>query len=264
MKILFIGDIFAKPGRKMVRKFLPILKAEHQIDFVIANIENIAHGKGATPKTLDEMRKVGCDFFTSGNHIWKNQTIFDELNDPKSDLIRPANYPPGAPGFGYKIVKTGGKKIAIVNLIGRVFFTHHFDCPFRVAKEILSEIKKKVDLIIIDFHAEATSEKIALKHYLDGEVTAIFGTHTHVPTADAEVTAKGTAYITDIGMVGPVDSIIGIKKEMILKNFLEQVPVKHEVQEEGDGIFASVLITLDKKTNQVIEIKQIVLKEKLL
>lgn len=259
MKILFIGDIFGKPGRKAVRKIVPKLKEQESIDFVIANVENLAHGKGATPKTLEEMRNAGVDFFTSGNHIWKNKTILDELESQKSDLIRPANYPLGVPGFGYRIVRIGKKKVLILNLIGRVFFNHHFDCPFRKAKEIIDLEKKKVDLILIDFHAEATSEKIALKHYLDGQVTALLGTHTHIPTADAVITAKKTAYITDVGMVGPLDSVIGIKKDLIIQNFLEQIPVKHEVEEDSEINFGSVLLTIDDKTNQPIEIKQIVL-----
>lgn len=259
MKILFIGDIFGKPGRQTVKKILPDLKIEYGLDFVVANIENVAHGKGATPRTLESMRNAGVDFFTSGNHIWKNKNIYAELEDKKSDLIRPANYPPENSGFGYKIVKVGKKKILIMNLIGRVFFSHNYDCPFRTAKNILEKEKKKYDFAIIDFHAEATSEKIALKHYLDGEVGAILGTHTHIPTADAQITNKGTAYITDVGMVGPLDSVIGIQKELIIENFIKQTPVKHEVEEEGPMEFDSVLLEIDDKTNQIKSMDQLIL-----
>ena len=261
MKVLFIGDIFGKTGRKMTRKVLPKIKEKYSVDLVIANAENSAHGRGTTPKILAELRKTGVDFFTSGNHIWQNQTIFEELEDKKSDLIRPANYPPGTKGYGYKKIKIGKNKSVIINLMGRVFLKENFDCPFREVDRILKEQKGKYDFALVDFHAEATSEKVAMRHYLDGKVTAVMGTHTHIPTADAQITKKGTAYITDLGMVGSRDSVIGLEKDAIIQKFLQQTPVKHEVEEHGEIEFDAVLIEINEKNGKVIEIEQIILFE---
>ncbi len=259
MKVLFIGDIFGKTGRKMVRKILPSLKEKHAIDLVIANAENSAHGRGTTPKILAELRNAGLDFFTSGNHIWQNHTIFEELEDKKSDLIRPANYPPEVKGYGHKIIKAKGKKILIINLIGRVFLKADFDCPFREVDEILAENKGKYDIALVDFHAEATSEKAAMRHYLDGRVSAVLGTHTHIPTADAQITKKGTGYVTDLGMVGARDSVIGLQKDAIIQKFLTQTPTRHEVEEHGEIEFDSVLLDIDEKTGKTKSIEQLIL-----
>lgn len=261
MKVLFIGDIFGKVGRKMTRKVLPEIKAKHSVDLVIANAENSSHGKGTSPKVLEELRKAGVDFFTSGNHIWQNVTIFEELEDKNSDLIRPSNYPPGAKGYGYKIIKVGKKKVLIINLIGRVFMKEDFDCPFREADCILTEQAGKYDFALLDFHAETTSEKAAMRHYLDGRVAAVMGTHTHIPTADAQITKNGTAFLTDLGMVGSRDSIIGLKKDSILQKFLTQTPVKHEVQESGLIEFDAVLLDINDKTGKTEQIEQIILFE---
>lgn len=258
MKILFIGDIFGKVGRRMVCQILPDLKKEKGIDLVIANAENSAHGRGTTPKILEQLQNCGVDFFTSGNHIWQNQTIFPYLEDKKSNLIRPANYPPGVIGYGAKIMHVQKSKVLILNLIGRVFLKEDFDCPFRKADEILSEYKGKYDFALVDFHAEASSEKAAMRHYLDGRVSALMGTHTHIPTADAQITKKGTAFITDLGMVGARDSIIGLQKEPILQKFLKQIPGKHEVEETGEIEFDGVILEIDEKTRKASSIEQVI------
>ncbi len=253
MNILFIGDIVGKPGRNATKKAIKQLKDEHNIDLVIANGENLAHGLGITLKTSKEMCEAGVDFFTSGNHIYKNKDIFKEMEKKSTRIIRPANFPPGNVGKGYRVISKKGKKLLVINLTGRVFFDHNYDCPFRAIDQILDEHKKtKLDGIIIDFHAEATSEKIAMKHYLDGRVSALIGTHTHVPTADAEVTQKSMAYITDVGMTGPTDSVIGVEKKSILESFLRQTKFKLEVA-KGSCVFNAVMleITGRSKANSI-------------
>ncbi|MBU1177853.1 TIGR00282 family metallophosphoesterase [Patescibacteria group bacterium] len=234
MKILFFGDIVGKAGREAVKKVLPAWREKHEPDFVLANGENLAHGAGITEKTIQEMTEVGIDAFTSGNHIFQNKQGIDVLNNKKADIVRPANYPPGAPGVGWKIFPVRTKKLLLVNLIGRVFFKDDYDCPFRVMDDVLEKTKlEKPDVIFVDMHMEATSEAKALGFYLDGRVSAVVGTHTHVPTADERVLPGGTAYITDVGMAGPQDSVIGAKKEAVLEQFLTQLPFKYDVEEEG-------------------------------
>lgn len=244
MKILVIGDIIGKPGRLATKKAIKELKKDHKIDLIIANGENLAHGLGMTAKTYKEMREAGVDVFTTGNHVLKRPEIFPEMEKKNPKILRPANFPPGNIGKGYQVITIKKKKILIINLNGRVFIDHNYDCPFRTVDQILDEHKKsKLDGILVDFHAEATSEKIAMKHYLDGRVSALWGTHTHIPTADAEITAKGLAYITDVGMVGPTDSVIGVEKERILENFLKQTSFRLEVA-VGRCIFSAVMIEL--------------------
>lgn len=258
MNILFIGDIFGKPGRETVKKLLPDYKKNLDINVVIANAENIHHGKGVSEKHIIEMRQAGVDFFTSGNHIWKEKAIIPRLSDKNFPLIRPANYPPGAPGYGYRIIEDSLKnKILVINLMGRVFMPADLDCPFRVADRILKEHEGiELAAIFVDFHAEATSEKMALGHYLNGRVSAIIGTHTHVPTFDARVLADGTAFQSDVGFTGPIDSVIGAKKEPIIQNFLTQVPTKHEVA-DGKTVFNAIKIKIDEKTRRALVVEQI-------
>jgi metallophosphoesterase (TIGR00282 family) len=228
MKILFIGDIVGRPGRRAVRELLPGIVEEHRIDFVIANCENAAAGLGVTADVLEELYGVGIDILTSGNHIWDKKEVM-EIADDCERLLRPANYPDGAPGQGSLVMLTrGGVDIGVINLAGRVFM-HPLDCPFRTADREIDKMKKKARTILVDMHAEATSEKIAMGWYLEGRVTAVLGTHTHVQTADERILPGGTAYITDVGMTGPFDSVIGIRKEAILKRFLLQIPVKFDV-----------------------------------
>lgn len=244
MKILVIGDIVGRPGREATQKALHQLKKDHEFDLIIANGENMAHGSGMTQRTYEEVRSMGVDFFTTGNHIYKKEDIFFEMEKQPARIIRPANFPPGNIGKGWEIHQVNHKNILIINLIGRVFMGRHYDCPFRKADEILAQHDlASLNGILVDFHAEVTSEKMALKHYLDGRVSALWGTHTHVPTADAHLTEKGMAYITDVGMVGPVDSVIGAEKEPIIQSFLKQTSFKLEPA-GGRCIFNAIMLEL--------------------
>ena len=263
MKILFIGDIVGKIGRQAIAKVLPNLKKEYSPDLVIANVENLAHGKGVTKDTIKSMIEIGIDFFTSGNHIWKKKDATQIFQANKLPIIRPANYPPGVPGDGYRIIEVGTKKVLIINLIGRIFMHLDFDCPFRKLDEILAETKnKKVNIILVDFHAEATSENRALGFYADGQVSAVLGTHTHIQTADEEVSKQGTAYITDVGMTAAKDSILGVEKDGVIKTFLTQISTEHEVPEAGPCLVNAVFLEVNnkgkatkiKRINQEVEI----------
>jgi metallophosphoesterase (TIGR00282 family) len=248
MKILIFGDVVAKPGRKAIAAVLPQWKKEHAPDLVLANVENLAHGVGASAKTLAELTNAGVDVFTSGNHIW-GKDVVPILDDPNGMLLRPANYPPGNPGRGSTSLTVNGRTVVIINLLGRVFFRESVDCPFRTADALLSKLVEvgPRPIMLVDFHAEATSEKIAMGHYLDGRVTAIYGTHTHIPTADARILPKGTAYITDVGMVGLRESIIGADKDSILKMFLMQTPGAgmHDVADHGIVVASAMLLEVN-------------------
>lgn len=246
MKILFIGDIYGRPGRNAVTKILPSLKEEHGIDLVIANAENMRHGKGVNKSNITEMQEAGVDFFTSGNHIFKDPSIIEHLDDPKFPLLRPANYPKEVPGDGYRTIEThDGKKVLVINLMGRVFMPGDLDCPFREVDGILKAHEgHDLDAIFVDFHAEATSEKVAFGHYLDGRVSAVVGTHSHVPTADQRILNGGTAYQSDVGMTGPLDSVIGAEKELVIDHFLTQMPLKIEPA-SGPSVFNALKIEID-------------------
>jgi len=258
LKIIFIGDIVGRIGREAVKLLLPGLKEEYKTDLVIANAENLAHGKGVTESILKEMTEYGVDFFTSGNHIWKVKDVYSIFQQQDIPLIRPANYPTGVAGSGLKEIKIGAKSIFVLNLIGRVFFREDFDCPFRAADKLLATIdKNNCAGIIVDIHAEATSEKVALKHYLDGRVSAIFGTHTHIQTADEEVTQQGTAYISDVGGVIAKDSVIGVDKEAILKSFLLQIHQIHKIPQEGLCSFDAVYVEINSANAQAVKIERI-------
>jgi len=260
MNILFIGDIVGKQGRDVVRQELPKLKQERNIHLVIANAENIAHGMGATGETIQELLDAGVHFFTSGNHIWHTKEIISKLNDKQYPLLRPANYPQGNPGRGYGIVETALlKKVLVINLQGRIFMPEGLDSPFYTADRILSEYAqdRNISAIIVDVHAEATSEKHALRHYLDGRVTALLGTHTHVQTNDAYITPRGMAYITDVGMSGVYyPSVIGVHPQSSLDLFLLAKSNKWELA-EGDAIFQAVFIEVDESTKQAVLIETI-------
>ncbi len=248
MRILIFGDVVAKPGRKALAAVLPKWKREYCPDFVLANVENLAHGTGATDKTLAELRAADVDCFTSGNHIWDKDSR-RLLEDPTQNILRPANYPPNNPGVGMKTLDVNGTPVIIINLLGRVFFRESADCPFRAADALLASLieAKPRSIVVVDFHAEATSEKVALGHYLDGRVTCVYGTHTHVPTADAMILPKGTAYITDVGMTGLVDSVIGADKESVIQMFLTQTPSKamHDAPERGAVTVNAMLLETD-------------------
>jgi metallophosphoesterase (TIGR00282 family) len=250
MLILAIGDIIGKPGRWAVRELLPRLRQEYGVDLVIANGENAAGGIGLTPDTAQELLAAGVDVLTSGNHIWAQKEIIPYL-DGEMPILRPLNYPPGVPGRGY-IVRNGA---LVVNLIGRTFIGN-FDCPFRGMDQLLAERKPKPPVIIVDFHAEATSEKVAMGRYLDGRVSAVLGTHTHVGTIDAQVLPQGTAYVTDIGMTGPMDSIIGDDAEMVLQRFLTALPHRLSVG-TGKVMLNAILVKVDDKSGRAVSIERL-------
>jgi len=256
LNILFIGDIMGKPGRYAVNKLLPRLKEELNIEFVIANGENAAGGKGLTPSVVSELYNYGVDVITGGNHIWANREILNII-DSEPALLRPANFPSdmGIPGRGVSIFNRGDFSIAVVNLIGRVFMKP-YDCPFRTATKIIDELQEKTSLIIVDFHAEATSEKVAMGWFLDGKVTAVIGTHTHIQTADERILPGGTAYITDCGMTGPYDSVIGVKKDIIINGFLTLLPVRHSVA-KGDVRLSGVIVTADRLSGKASAIQRL-------
>jgi hypothetical protein len=243
MKIFFIGDIVGKPGRRAVHELLPRIVAENRIDLIIANCENAAAGFGITGEIIEELYGCHIDVLTSGNHIWDKKEIMDVVED-FGMLIRPANYPEGTPGRGSLVTATpGGIGVGVINLAGRVFM-HPLDCPFRAVDREIEKMKDRVRVIIVDMHAEATSEKIAMGWYLDGRVTAVLGTHTHVQTADERILPGGTGYITDVGMTGPFDSVIGIRKEVIMQRFLLQIPSKFDVA-KGDVRLQGVMVEID-------------------
>jgi metallophosphoesterase (TIGR00282 family) len=250
MLILAIGDIIGKPGRWAVRELLPRLRQEYGVDLVIANGENAAGGIGLTPDTAQELLAAGVDVLTSGNHIWAQKEIIPYL-DGEMPILRPLNYPPGVPGRGY-IVRNGA---LVVNLIGRTFMSN-LDCPFRGMDQLLAELRPKPPVIIVDFHAEATSEKMAMGRYLDGRVSAVLGTHTHVGTIDAQVLPQGTAYVTDIGMTGPTDSIIGDDAEMVLQRFLTALPHRLSVG-TGKVMLNAILVKVDDKSGRAVSIERL-------
>lgn len=257
MKILAVGDIVGESGVRKLKEVLPKLKKEEKIDFVITNGENSAGGMGITEKNFREMLESGVHSITMGNHTWGKKDIFKFIDEPQ--ILRPANYPKGVVGKGLGIYECNRKKIAVINLIGRVDINILSENPFIMAREIVEEIKDKVDIIIIDFHAEATAEKIAMGRFLDGKITALFGTHTHVQTADEQILPEGTAYITDIGMTGPKDSVIGMDVQVSIKRFETTLPEKYKLA-ESDCIFNGVIFDIDDQTNKVIEIKRIFIK----
>lgn len=248
MRILFIGDIVAKPGRNLVKEILPDLIKKENIDFVIANAENIAHGRGATLGTLEEMMQVGVNYFTGGDHIYRNKEILDGIEN--LPLVIPANFPESNPGKRYSLVDTGKNgNILLVNLMGRVFSNNPLDDPFKKIDEILEEVANdKIAFSMVDLHAEVTSEKYAFAHYVDGRIGAVLGTHTHVPTCDTQVLPGNTMFVTDVGMTGIIDSVLGVKKEIIINRFLTGMPEKFEWENTGTKAFRSVILDTDKNS----------------
>lgn len=252
-RILFIADIVARHGRRVVEDLLPDLKIELGVDYVIANGENITTGHGLTKKAVSEMLAAGVDFFTTGNHVWRKEEYIEELEKKDTPVIRPANYLSGTPGRGYEVVKTSFGKILIINLLGTEGISsysgkhgksYEIESPFWTIDRILAETKKQKPVIsLVDIHAEWTSEKVAMGHYLDGKVTAVVGTHTHVPTADNRILPGGTAYVTDVGMTGPLNSVLGIKSDIIINRFKAGLPERFEVA-SGDGVINTVLLTV--------------------
>ena len=254
-KILFIGDIVGKPGRVAVRELLPAIIENHRIDLVVANCENAAAGFGVTREVVEELFRNRVDVLTSGNHIWDKKEVLEFVEDYET-LLRPADYPAGVPGFGSVAVPSPtGSFIGVINLAGRVFM-HSLDCPFRSAEKEIAKLAKKASIILVDMHAEATSEKQALGWFLDGRVSAVVGTHTHVQTADERILPNGTAYITDVGMTGPFDSIIGTRKEIVLERFLTNMPNKFDVA-RGDARLQGVVLGVDPANGKALEIERL-------
>lgn len=255
MKILFIGDIVGSPGRRAVKELVRKIVKKENIDFAAGNAENAAGGSGITPDIAEELFSYGLNVITSGDHIWKKKEIVETL-DAEDRLLRPANYPPGVRGKGWGVYKTeSGVKIGVINLVGRVFM-ECVECPFKIGRDLVEKLRKETPVIIVDMHAEATSEKIALVWHLDGEVSAIFGTHTHVQTADERIYPKGTAFICDVGMVGPHDSVIGRKPEQIIARFLTSLPTRFEMAEENVQLNGAI-VTIDENTGHALEIKRV-------
>jgi len=248
--ILVVGDVVGRPGRRAVNTLLPRLRQQYGLDLVIANAENAAGGLGLTLATAKELLDAGVDVLTSGNHIWAQSEIIPYL-DSEMPILRPLNYPPGVPGKGYLI--TG--QTMVVNIIGRTFIGN-FDCPFRAMDKLLAELEPRPSVIIVDFHAEATSEKMAMGRYLDGRVSAVLGTHTHVGTIDAQLLPQGTAYVTDIGMAGPIDSVIGDDAEAVLRRFLTMMPHRLSVG-SGRTIFSAVVVGVDENSGKATSIDRI-------
>lgn len=258
IKVLFFGDIIGKLGRLGVKKILPKLKKDFAPDLVIANVENLAHGDGVTSKTLEEIQSYGVIFFTSGNHFLAKKEVVEIFDKNSFPLIRPANYPPEVAGVGWQIAEIRKEKVLIINLIGRVFMHDNFDCPFRKFDEIWQNFKEeKLAGVIVDFHAEATSEKVAFAHYVANRASAVLGTHTHVATCDSRILAGKTLCVSDIGMVGALDSVIGVKKEEVIDKFLKQIPTKFKLPEEGQCLVNSVYFEINPKTQAVTRFKRI-------
>lgn len=256
MKILIIGDVFGEPGRLAIQKRLPSLRNELALDFVVANIENAAHGRGVTPKIIAELEAVGVNAFTAGNHLWDNKEIIPFIERSKT-LVRPANYNPASPGQGSQIFEVySGVKVGLVSVEGQRLMGNAVDSPFRAVDREMERWAGKADIFIVDIHAETTSEKRAMGWYLDGRAGAVVGTHTHVQTADEEILPKGTAYITDIGMTGPYDSVIGLDKNAALTRFVKQMPAAFVVA-QGDVRLCAVLLDLDESGGRARKIQRI-------
>ena len=259
MRVMLVGDVIGRPGRRAFRKYVQQLRREKAVDVVIANGENSAAGKGLTRTSLDELYSGGADIVTTGNHVWDKKDVL-EFIDQEPFLIRPANYPEGTPGKGYCLYPFKAKTIGVMNLSGRSFMPA-LDCPFQKVDALLQEIRKQCDIIFLDFHAETTSEKMAMGWYLDGRVNGVVGTHTHIQTADERILPRGTAYITDLGMVGPWNSVLGVQTDKIIYKFTTGMPVRFEVEAEGPQVFSAVIVEIDDKSNQTLGIERILLTE---
>ncbi|KPK38463.1 MAG: metallophosphoesterase [Omnitrophica WOR_2 bacterium SM23_29] len=255
MNILFIGDIVGNPGREAVKILLPKIKKEEAIKFTIANAENAAGGAGLTPNIASELLEMDIDVLTTGDHIWDRKEIL-EVIDKEHRILRPLNYPEGTPGIGSIILSSkSGAKVGVINLVGRVFM-QAVECPFKTGIKEVNKIKEQTPIVIVDIHAEATSEKLALCWYLDGLVTAICGTHTHIQTADERIFPKGTAYVTDLGMTGPFDSVLGRRPEQIIRRFITGLPTRFEMADSNVQL-QGVIIDCDEKTGKANSIKRI-------
>jgi len=255
VKLLFVGDIYGRPGRRAVSRLLPSLVARYNVDISIANGENAAGGSGITEKVAEELFSYGVNVLTSGNHIWDKKEVLPYLERAEY-LLRPANYPPGVAGRGAAVFQTpSGVPVGVLNLQGRTYM-REIDCPFRVGEKEIARLKEKTNMIVVDFHAEATSEKIAMGWYLDGKVSAVIGTHTHVQTCDETILPGGSAYITDVGMTGPHDSVIGVRKEAAIDRFLTQIPMKFE-SARRDVKLCAVVVDVDEESGKARKIERL-------
>ena len=254
MKILMIGDVYGEPGRAALVKLLPRLREQHQAQFTVVNVENAAGGFGVTQQIAEQVLDLGVDVLTTGNHVWDKKETANYIVK-ENRLLRPANYPEGTPGAGYITVKAGPYRVTVINLMGRVFM-HPIDCPFRKAEAILEATGAETPIRLVDFHCEATSESVAMGWWLDGKVSAVVGTHRHVQTADERVLPGGTAYITDLGMTGPTDGVIGVDREQILQRFLTQMPVRFETA-KGPAALHGVVITVDPDSGRASAIERL-------
>ena len=252
--VLCVGDVFGEPGRKAVQTLLPRLRKQYEVDLAVVNVENAAAGFGVTPLIARTFLDQGVDVMTSGNHIWDRKEVIGYIVK-ENLLLRPANYPPGTPGTGSVVVKAGPHKVAVLNMMGRVFLPH-LDCPFRKADEEIPRLRQETPLIIVDMHTEATSESQAMGWYLDGRVSAVVGTHRHVQTADERLLPQGTAFITDLGMTGPVDSVIGVEPELAISRFLTQMPNKFEPA-KGPAALHGAVIRIDPDTGRALSIERL-------
>jgi metallophosphoesterase (TIGR00282 family) len=259
MKVIIVGDIVGKPGRRILTATLKKLKEQHETEFVVANVENAAEGAGLIPKVGDEILAAGVDVMTSGNHIFDKKEVIQYIeNQPR--LLRPANYAPDAPGRGLWLGSTdSGTPVAVINVQGRIFMPPS-DCPFRAADRLLAEVGNRASVIIVDHHAEATSEKLAMGRYLDGRVSVVVGTHTHVQTADEQVMPGGTAYITDLGMTGPYDSVIGVQAQLVITRFVRGLPLRYQTASENPQLHG-VVVEIDERTGKAISIVRLQVKE---
>jgi metallophosphoesterase (TIGR00282 family) len=254
LTVLCVGDIFGEPGRRAVTMLLPKLKKQHEADLAIVNVENAAAGFGVTPPLARSILEHGADVMTSGNHIWDKKEIIEYIGK-ENLLLRPANFPAGTPGAGSIVVKAGPHKVAVLNLMGRVFLPN-LDCPFRKADEEIARLKQETSIVVVDMHCEATSESQAMGWYLDGRVSAVVGTHRHVQTADERILPKGTAYITDLGMTGPVDSVIGVDPQLALQRFITQMPNRFEPA-KGPAALHGAVIRIDPDTGRGLSIERL-------
>ena len=254
MRILFLGDVVGRPGRRAVGEFVRGLRRREGVEFVIANCENAAGGKGVDPDAAEELYDAGVDVLTSGNHVWQHRTIVPYMEGERR-LLRPLNFPPGVPGRGWTVLEARRTHVpvAVVNLIGRVFMAP-VDCPFRAVSDVLDEVRAQTAVIVVDMHGEATSEKVAMGRFLDGRVSAVLGSHTHVQTADARLLAGGTAYMTDAGMCGPEESVLGMRTDQVLRRFLTQMPTRFEVA-PGSAAVHGALVEIDPGTGRATAIR---------
>jgi len=258
INIIFIGDIVGSLGRQAIAELLPKLRSKHKADLVIANGENVAHGKGITALTAQFLLDNGVDYITTGDHCFDQSPSIEACFNGNLPILRPQNYTDEAPGYGYTIIKIKDKEILLINLIGRSFMPKHHNCPFKAVDSILGSFtEKRFSAIIIDIHAETTAEKIALRHYLDGRISALLGTHTHVPTADSMITAKGTGYITDVGMTGDADGVIGVTALPIISSLITQTKIPHELRKSGRSQLCAVHLVIDAKNGHCLEINPI-------